>query len=135
MDSHDSVGETIPKEHRAGNYRGALALLPFLRAKEELSPQRAEGGEQVERLLLPLLGRLQGRVAARAARAGHAEALKGLCMVHSGLKPEARKVIEEALAIMEELGLNRTRTTAQCCCSWAGWAGWTLTRDGTRKRW
>ncbi len=35
-------------------------------------------------------------------------ALKGLCMVHSGRKafPEARKAIEEALAIMEELGLQ-----------------------------
>ncbi len=39
----------------------------------------------------------------------HAQALEELCMVHSGLKafPEARKAIEEALAIMEELGLQQ----------------------------
>ncbi len=35
--------------------------------------------------------------------------MKGLCMVHRGLKafPEARKAIGEALAIMEELGLQQ----------------------------
>jgi hypothetical protein len=44
MDSHGSVDQTIRaavKEYRAGNYRGALALLlPLLRAKEKLSPQQ-----------------------------------------------------------------------------------------------
>ena len=40
---------------------------------------------------------------------GHARALQGLCMVHMGLKafPEARKAIVEALAIMDELGLQQ----------------------------
>ncbi len=42
MDSHGSVDATIQaavKEFKAGNYRGALALLlPLLRAKEKLSP-------------------------------------------------------------------------------------------------
>jgi tetratricopeptide (TPR) repeat protein len=39
----------------------------------------------------------------------HSRALKGLCMVHSGLKafPEARKAIRGALAIMGELGLQQ----------------------------
>ncbi len=39
----------------------------------------------------------------------HAEALKRLCMVHTGLKafPKARKAIGEALAIVEELGLQQ----------------------------
>ncbi len=41
--------------------------------------------------------------------AGHAQALTGLCMVQQGLKafPAARKAISEALAIMEELGLQQ----------------------------
>jgi hypothetical protein len=55
MDSHGSVDQTIraaEKDLDAGNYRGALALLlPLLRTKEKLSPQR---GAQAERLL-PLL--------------------------------------------------------------------------------
>jgi tetratricopeptide (TPR) repeat protein len=39
----------------------------------------------------------------------HAEALLGLCRVHKGLKafPTARKAIIEALAIMDELGLQQ----------------------------
>jgi hypothetical protein len=63
MDSHGSVDETTQaalKGFGAGNHRGALAsLLPLLGAKEKLVVE-------TERLL-PLLRRLQGRVAARAA--------------------------------------------------------------------
>ena len=38
-----------------------------------------------------------------------AAALKGLCLVHTGLKafPAASKAIQEALAIMDELGLQQ----------------------------
>jgi hypothetical protein len=119
MDSHGSVDETIraaKKEFKAGNYRGALALLlPLLRAKEKLPPQQELN---VVKSLLPLLVRREGRVAARRARGRvdktarskeHSRALKGLCMVHSGLKafPEARKAIRGALTIMEALGLQQ----------------------------
>ncbi len=96
-------------------------LLPLLRAKEKLSPQQelnvVNGLSTCYRFLhdekaaLPHEQRgvvlTQQLFGARSKE--HAEALKGLCMVHRGLKafPKARKAIGEALAIMEELGLQQ----------------------------
>jgi tetratricopeptide (TPR) repeat protein len=125
MDLHGSVDETVQaakKDFVSGNYRGALALLvPLLRAKGKLSPQqelkvvtwlsdcyRALGDFKAalphEKRGLVLTKQLFG-----ARSRGRAEAFQGLCMVHTGLKafPEARKAIGEALAIMEELGLQQ----------------------------
>jgi tetratricopeptide (TPR) repeat protein len=120
--SHGSVDQTIQaavKEFDAGNYRGALALLlPLLR--EKLSPQQEldvvdwlsgcyrflydnkSSLPHIQRAVV-LTKELYGACSKELALA-----LKGLCMVHSGLKafPKARKAIGEALAIMEELGLQ-----------------------------
>jgi hypothetical protein len=54
---------------------------------------------------------------------GHAEALKGLCIVQAGLKafPAARKAIAEALVILEELGLQQDEQRLDVGC--AGRAG------------
>jgi tetratricopeptide (TPR) repeat protein len=126
MDVRASVDETTvqaKKEHKAGNYRGAVALLePLLRppAKEKLSPQQERGvvgsltahhnalGDYKAALphaqrLLALEQQLHGR------SRQHAEALKVLCMVQRKLKalPQARKAITEALGIMDELGLQQ----------------------------
>jgi hypothetical protein len=149
MDSHGSVDQTIwaaKKDFVAGNYRGALALLlPLLRAKEKLSPQQelnvVNGLSNCYRFLedekAALPHEQRGLVLTKqlfdARSKEHAEALKGLCMVHRGLKafPKARRAIGEALAIMEELGLQQDEDYG---CWWS-WVGWTLTRDGTRKRW
>jgi tetratricopeptide (TPR) repeat protein len=125
MDSHSSVEQTIvagEKEFGAGNYRGALALLlPLLRAKEKLSPRQELDVVDCltdcyrflddEKAALPHIQRgLELRKQLHGVRSKeHAMALKGLCMVHAGLKafPKARKAIEEALAIMEDLGLQQ----------------------------
>jgi tetratricopeptide (TPR) repeat protein len=125
MDSRGSVNKAIraaQKEFEAGNYRGALALLlPLLRAKEKLSPQQEI--EVVNWLNIcyrflddykaALPHKQRGLVLTKqlfgARSKEHAWALQGLCMVHTGLKafPKARKAIGEALAIMEELGLQQ----------------------------
>jgi tetratricopeptide (TPR) repeat protein len=127
MDVRGSVDETIGQavqEFKAGNYRGAVALLePLLRppAKERLSPQQECG---VVGLLSSCYRHLsddksallhaQQKVALEQQLHGprscqHAVALKVLCMVHQGLKafPQARKAITEALGIMDELGLQQ----------------------------
>jgi tetratricopeptide (TPR) repeat protein len=127
MDVRDAVDEVLvraEKELVAGNYRGCVELLqPLLRPKrkEKLSPQQ-------EYVVVARLGccyrflgdfkaafpHTQRRVVLAQQLGGprsdiHAEALKGLCMVQAGLKafPAARKAISEALAIMEELGLQQ----------------------------
>jgi hypothetical protein len=125
MDSHGSVDATTraaKKEYDAGNYRGALALLvPLLRAKEKLSPQQEL--KVVRRLSNCYRFLYDYKTALPHAQRGlvltkqlfgarskeHAMALWGLCMVNRGLKafPEARKAVGEALAIMEELGLQQ----------------------------
>jgi tetratricopeptide (TPR) repeat protein len=125
MDSHGSVFQTIraaKKEFGAGNYRGALALLlPLLRAKEKLSPQQelevVDWLSECYRFLddeKAALPHQERRVVLTKQLFGarsfeYARALQGLCMVHRGLKafPKARKAIQGALAIMEELGLQQ----------------------------
>jgi tetratricopeptide (TPR) repeat protein len=127
MDVRASVDETIGQavqEFKAGNYRGAVALLePLLRppAKEKLSPQQERDvvmwlsdrhrflGDYKAALphtqrLLALEQQLHGPRSRQ-----HAEALKVLCIVHRGLKAftQARKAITEALGIMDELGLQQ----------------------------
>ncbi len=96
-------------------------LLPWLRAKEKLSPQQElwvvgclsncyrfledeKAALPHEQRGLVLTKQLHG-----ARSKEHSWALKRLCMVHRGLKafPKARKAIGEALAIMEELGLQQ----------------------------
>ena len=125
MDS--SVDEAVKqagKEYVAGNYRdGVELLLPFLRPKhkDKLSPQQELDvvvwlGACYRRLgdskaALPHAQRhvvLEQQLSGPRSL-GHAMALKGLCMVHTGLKafPAARKAIKEALAIMDELGLQQ----------------------------
>ncbi len=127
MDVRGSVDETLgqaAKEYKAGDYRGAVALLePLLRprAKEKLSPQQESNVvgwlstcyrflfdfkaalPHVQRLLA-LEKQLHGPLSLQ-----NATALKGLCMVQRGLKafPQARKAITEALGIMDELGLQQ----------------------------
>jgi hypothetical protein len=62
----------------------------------------------------------------------HAQSLKRrLCMVRGGLKafPKARKAIGEALAIMEELGLQQDEEYGSMLVAW------TLSKGGARKRW
>ena len=125
MDVKGPVDEAIAqaeKEYHAGNYRGGVALLlPLLRAKDKLSPLQeyhvADCLSQSYHFLhdykaaLPhvqrTLGLAQELFGPRSE--GHALALKELCKVHTGLKafPEARKAIVEALAIMDELGLQQ----------------------------
>ena len=117
----DEVMEQAQKEFEAGNCRGAVALLlPLLRAKDKLSPRQeyhvVNCLSQCYRFLrdkaaLPHAQRLvvltQELFGPRSL--GHALALQELCMVHGGLKavPAARKAIVEALAIMDELGLQQ----------------------------
>jgi tetratricopeptide (TPR) repeat protein len=124
MDSHGSVHDRTQaeKEFDAGNYREALALLlPLLRAKEKLSPQqelklvdRVSDCYRLSRdFKAALWHKERGLVLTKqlfgARSFEYAQALTVLSMVHSGLKafPEARKAIGEALAIMEELGLQQ----------------------------
>ena len=118
--SVDEVVEQATKEFDAGNYRGAVALLkPLL--KDKLSPQQEldvamwlsgcyrflEDSKaalpHAERWVV-LVQELHG-----PRSLDHAQALKELCMVHQGLKafPAARKAIVEALAIMDERGLQQ----------------------------
>ena len=118
----DEVMEQAQKEVEVGNYRGGVALLlPLLRAKDKLSPRQeyhvVNCLSQCYRFLrddkaaLPHVERklvlAQNLFGPRSL--GHAGALQGLCMVHMGLKafPEARKAVVEALAIMDELGLQQ----------------------------
>ena len=125
MDVKSPVDEAIAqaeKEFDAGNYRGAVALmLPLLRAKDKLSPRQeltvAHWLSTSYRFLgdykvaLPHVQRVlvlaQEVFGPRSP--GHAVALGELCMLHTGLKafPAARKAIVEALAIMDELGLQQ----------------------------
>ena len=123
MDAPVSVDETMTQvavSVRDGNYRGVVEpLLPLLRAK--LSPQQEC---IVVRLLTIAYPRLEDFEAAlphaqryvvleellHGARSrDHAVALMVLCMVHTRLKafPAARKAVQEALAIMDELGLQQ----------------------------
>jgi hypothetical protein len=117
--SSDRMTQAAEKDYRAGNCWGELValLLPLLQGKEKLLPRQEL---HVVRWLSDCHRFLDDEKAAWAAWARvnksavrralkeHAEALKGLRMVHTGLKasPEARKAIEEALAIREELGLQ-----------------------------
>ena len=118
----DEVMEQAQKEVEAGNYRGAVALsLPLLRAKDKLSPRQeyhvVNCLSQCYRFLRDdkaALPHAQWLVVLAPEVDGprslfHAVALKGLSIVHTGLKafPEARKAIVEALAIMDELGLQQ----------------------------
>jgi hypothetical protein len=121
MDVRGYVDETLEqavKEFKAGNYRGAVALLrPLLRprAKEKLSLQQECGVvawlSACYRFLgdyksaLPLAQRqvaLEQQLHSPRSRQ-HAVALKVLCMVQRQLKafPQARKGIAEALGIMD----------------------------------
>jgi tetratricopeptide (TPR) repeat protein len=127
MDARDATQDVLEravKEINAGNYRAGVELLrPLLqpKRKQKLSPQQEHEavsclGVCYRALLdfkaaLPYAQRLvvlaQQLLGPRSV--GHAQALKGLCMVHQGLKafPPARKAISEALAVMEELGLQQ----------------------------
>ncbi len=92
-------------------------LLPLLqpKRKQKLSPQQeyeAVCYRSLDDFTASLPHALRGVVLAQQLfslrSAAHAAALKGLCMVQTGLKafPAARKAMAEALAIMEELGLQ-----------------------------
>ena len=123
MDVRRSLDETIGqavKEYHAGNYRGGLALLlPLL--KEKLSPQQElnvsvwlSGSYHFLEDFKAALPHAEHHVVLEQQLSGprslgHAMALKVVCMVHRGLKafPAARKAIKEALAIMDELGLQQ----------------------------
>jgi hypothetical protein len=131
MDVRGSVDETIGQavqELKAGNYRGAVALLePLLRplfgppAKEKLWPQQEcdvvmwlSASHRFLEDHKAALPHSQRRLALEQHLHGprsrqHAVALKVLCMVQRGLKafPQARKAIAEALGIMDELGLQQ----------------------------
>jgi tetratricopeptide (TPR) repeat protein len=123
MDVREAV-EQAEKEFNAGNNRGAIALLlPWLRppGQEKLPHQERnmvgwlsvcyralldfEAALPHAQRCVDLTQRVQGGV--RSLQ--YARALKGLCMVHLGLKdfPAARSVVTEALTIMEELGLQQ----------------------------
>jgi tetratricopeptide (TPR) repeat protein len=121
MSSVDEAMAQADKERDAGNYRGALKLLrPFFLAREKLSPQQERNVLVLTsgcycllldfKAALPLVQRWvvldQQLAGPRSQR--HAKALQQLCMVHRGLKDfvAASKAIKEALAIMEELGLQ-----------------------------
>jgi tetratricopeptide (TPR) repeat protein len=110
------------KERDAGNYRGALELVrPFLLAREKLSLLQERNVVVVAsscyrclsdfKAALPLAQRcvvLEQQLAGpRQLR--HAQALKQLSLVQSGLKDfvAASKAIKQARAIMEELGMQR----------------------------
>jgi tetratricopeptide (TPR) repeat protein len=122
MSSVDEAVAQAGKEAIAGNYRGALELVrPFLLAREKLSPQQERNVMLVAigcyRALLDFKAALllaQRFVVLEQQLAGprslrHAKVLQELCMVHQGLKKyiAASKALKEALAIMEELGLQR----------------------------
>jgi tetratricopeptide (TPR) repeat protein len=115
--SVDDVLAEAVKDYQAGNYEEALALLPAL-LKTPLSPSQELNVVLYlsacyrfldnERAALP---HAQRYVALAQQLSGprslqHALALKGLCMVHTGLKtfPTARAAIMEAMSIMDELG-------------------------------
>jgi tetratricopeptide (TPR) repeat protein len=121
MSSVDEAVAQAVKERSAGNYRGGLELLrPFLIAREKLSPQQecsvvglASGcyrALQDFKAALPLAQRcvvLEQQLAGpRSLRYAHA--LQDVCVVHQVLKDfvAASKAIRQALAIMEELGLQ-----------------------------
>jgi hypothetical protein len=116
-DATEDVLERAEKEHDAGNYRAGVELLRLLlrpKRKEKLPAQQEY--QAVARLsdcyrclldfkaALPHVQRwvvlAQQLFGPRSD--GHAQALKGLCMVQAGLKafPAARKAISEAVVIM-----------------------------------
>jgi tetratricopeptide (TPR) repeat protein len=127
MDARDAsqdVLERAEKERDAGNYRAGVELVrPLLQAKrkEKLSPQQEHDAAALlgdcyrllhdfkAALLLVQRGVVLSQQRFGPRSEGHAQALKGLCIVQQGLKafPKARKAILEALAIMEELGLQQ----------------------------
>ena len=127
MDVRTSMDDAVAqatKEYSAGNYRGVVELLlPFTRPKqrEKLSPQQELDVVMTltgcYRCLLDFKAALpyaERHVVLEQQLHGprsleRALALKGLCMVHQGLEafPAARKAIAEALAIMDELGLQQ----------------------------
>jgi tetratricopeptide (TPR) repeat protein len=109
-------------EYKQGNYRRGVELLqPFVGpGAKKLTPQQERG---VVRWLSQCYRFLRDNKAAlphaqrgleltlqlyRPRSQEHAYALKGLCMVQTGLEAflEARANITEALAIMDELGLQ-----------------------------
>jgi tetratricopeptide (TPR) repeat protein len=125
MDARDATHalERAKNELDAGNYRGCVELL-----RQLLQPKREKLSPQQEFEVVACLGScyralLDLRAALPHAQrcvvlaqqlfgprsVGHAQALKGLCLVQTGLKafPAARRAIVEALAIMEELGLQQ----------------------------
>jgi hypothetical protein len=124
MDSHGSEKEpTQPakKEFGAGNYRGALVLLLPLWAKQKLFPQQKLDVvtwlsdcccllyDEMAALPHTQCGLVFTKQLCNAHSRDHSRALQGLCMVHGGLKafPEVLKAIREALAVMEDLGLQQ----------------------------
>jgi hypothetical protein len=119
----EDVLERAKNELVGGNYRACVELLRAL-----LRPKRKQKLSPPQRLFVMYLGccyralhdfkaalpHTQRRMVLAQhlfgpRSHGHAQALKVLCMVQKGLKPfpAARKAISEALAIMEELGLQQ----------------------------
>jgi tetratricopeptide (TPR) repeat protein len=127
MDVRTPVDEVIvqaKKETRTGNYKGAIALLqPLLRLRQKAKLSQSQENDVVSWLCNCYRSLFDFKAALPHAQrslvlaqelfgprsAGYADALKGLCLVHMRLKAfkAARKAVEEALAIMEELGLQQ----------------------------
>ncbi len=118
-DAVDQVLEHALAEYAMGNYRTVVELL----VHKYWDPQQEFTAVQDMYVAILLSGSYRGlldfaaalphaqryvRLAARKARSlDHALALKGLCMVQLGLRiPTARSTLAEALAIMEERGLQ-----------------------------
>jgi tetratricopeptide (TPR) repeat protein len=119
----DKVLVRARKEYDAGNYRRGVELLaPFVGPnKRKLAPQQERDVvdwlstcyrflDEYEAALPHAQRRLELALQLDRPRSrGHAGALEELSDVQTGLKafPDARKAVTEALAIMDELGLQQ----------------------------